>query len=236
MPRITSLVPTARSATVAGRAVVVSPATIRDLAEIQLWLDGKVPDPLQEVWPSLFGSDSLSGEPRWALVRDALAKPDPLEWDSPEGDAMLWTVEGVAVTLWLACRSTPGMTPDLCARMAVESNASEIALVRRIFFGVDSSWELQRILLEGLSGPAQPPTMTWQEAIHRVSESMGWTYREVYGLTLAEFGNVMRGGKSPELPVSFASGPAWKTFRERVNGPKGVAPPIGGATSDPAAE
>lgn len=193
--RLTTLVPTPRTVVMAGRGVLVRPATIRTLAELQGWLDADERDPFDGIGDAL----AAGGDAKWAAVRAAIAGFEPApEWDSPEGDARLWTAEGLAFTIWLGCR--PDVGPADAARILSGSSPSEIAAFRRAFFGIDPIHELYRILLGEFSAKPEGRPVSWPEAVHRVAEAMGWTYSQVYDLTLAEFGYAMRGGKPAETP------------------------------------
>lgn len=230
--RLTSFIPMPRPVPMAGRVVFVSPATIRMLAELQDWVDRQIPDPFASVWPVVYGDDRAEGEDRWSAIREALkAAPDPVEWDSREGSSRLATLEGVAYTIWLACR--PAVSPEQAAGIVTGATGPEIAAFRRAFYGVDPEHELY-MLLFGDMIPESPPSSTWPEAICDVVEKTGWTLPQVYDLTLAEFGMVRHNGKAAPRPSPANSGDPrrWKAVRERLLGPNAVGNNPGGRNPD----
>lgn len=214
--------PKPRPVPMAGRVVLVNPATIRMLAELQDWVDSQIPDPFASVWPLVYGENPAQGEDRWGPIRKALKEaPDPIEWDSREGSAKLATLEGVAYAIWLACR--PAVTPEIAAEIVIRASGPEIAAFRRAFYGINPEHELYMLLFSDMMSES-PPSASWPEAVCEVMEKTGWTLPQIYDLTLAEFGMVRRGGKEAPRPSPANSGDPrnWKAIRERLFGPDAV--------------
>ena len=219
MDRITELVPQPRRASLGGADWLVWPATLIDIAELQAWLDQSWPCPLEWAWDRLYGPDAIEGEERWSLLRGSLsvAREGPPAWDDDRGAERLGRWDGIVMVLWLALRKAhPELTAEGVVDVAARSTASEIAAVRRAWLGVDPVHELERALMEGAVPAKSGPGVTWRKAIHETAEAFGWTYPQVYAMTLAEFVNARTGGKTPEGP-EYDSPPAEIT--DRLKGP-----------------
>jgi hypothetical protein len=229
--RITSIIPSPRRVDIGGATFHVWPATLYDLAELQGWLDDSEPDVLSEVWPQLFGDDALEGEPRWALLRDAHARADlgPPAWDDDRGADMLATSEGVATLVWLSLRKGhPELKPADSVALSLGMSAAEYLAVRRAWLGAEPAHEIARLLMEGFpqSKPGEPAT--WGKVVHETAEAFGWTYPQVYALTLAEFANARRGGEPADTPgaaIKTGDTAMLKAARERAKGPTAADKP-----------
>lgn len=227
--RITAIVPSPRRVAFAGGVFDVWPATLNDLADLQSWLDASWNDPLVSLWPQLYGEDAVEGEPRWALLRRSLEVADvgPPAWDDDRGQELLMTAEGVAVLVYLALRKGhPKIDAESAAKLASVLAPDEYFALRRAWLGCDPVHEVGRLLLDGfpLKTGGTPPT--WCKAIHETAEAFGWTYPQVYAMTLAEFANARRGGSpanGPEIAYSPGDRDMVARWRERVNGPAEAA-------------
>ena len=207
--RLTVVIPAPRPVAVAGRGFLVRPATLRDLAEIQGWLDARFPDPLDAIGEQLFGPEPAQGTERDRLLTEAELAWDegPPLWDDARGAALLATAEGASVLLWVALRrDNPGFTPEAAADLSLAITAAEYLAVRRAFIGSDTGHEITRLMLGDAWRPAPGPKPTWAECVHSVAEAMGWTYSQVYDLTLSEFGRAARRGKPAEAPGATIRG------------------------------
>lgn len=208
MRRLTDLVPTPRPVTLAGGEYRISPATLRELATLQSVLDDDWPDPLDAVWPLLLDADD---ETRRSLLIQARVGWDtgPPLWDEESGANALATFKGVVAFLLIALRRHHGkLTVEDVVRIASGLSAAELAKARRVFFGIDSQREIDRLQL-------QPPDQDgeragWGLVVDEVARDYGWTYGQVYDLTLAELGNARRAGK-PQPDVVWPTKPGQTT-------------------------
>ena len=228
--RITAVVPRPRRVAFAGGVFDVWPATLNDLADLQAWLDSSWPDPLVEIWPQLHGDDALEGEPRWALLRRSLEEAEigPPAWDDDRGQDLLLTAEGVAVLVYLALRKGhPKVDAESAAKLSSVLTPAEYFAVRRTWLGCDPVPEIGRLLLDGFPLKTRGVPPTWGKAIHETAEAYGWTYPQVYEMTLAEFANARRGGSpaiGPELDCLPDNRDMMARHRERVSGPPESGP------------
>ena len=229
MRRITEIIPTPRQCPLAGRSYEVWPATLRDVASLQAWLDGHYADPLDDVWPKL---DGASEDERRTLLADAEARAEagaPI-WDEDSGRSMLATHAGIAVLVAAALRrGQPQMTVSDVVEIVVGTNdrpsmtPAEFARLRRAFFGVDTHREIQRLMLGPLPELPGEQRVTWGEIVDDLSRERCWTYPQIYELTLNELGNARRHGKEPdpvEYPILPGQDPsvAWREVCHRLYG------------------
>jgi hypothetical protein len=227
MQRITDLIPTPRRCPAAGRDYEVWPGTLEDVARLQAWLDGLWIDPIDDFMKVMLSDADDSA--RQAASRKAMEDLGPPLWDDERGADRLATVAGVAVFLASALRRGH---PNLKAPDVVEivtgsedrpaMTSEEYARIRRVFFGVDSRREIERLMIGPLPERGGR-RLTWGEVVDEISRERNWTYPQVYALTFAEVGNVRRHGKPPEeieIPVEDGQDPAevWRDVCVRVYG------------------
>ncbi|WP_406698559.1 hypothetical protein V5E97_06715 [Singulisphaera sp. Ch08] len=225
MNSITSLIPRPRPVTIAkaGLTFQVSEFTLNDLADLQAILDSQWVDPLVAIESEL---EATQGDDRRKLLVAAYetAETGPPIYGEPSGRPFYESLEGVAAFFWVALRKNrPGLTPVDAAKFAMLASTSEHMQIWRIAHGSQTLKSLERML--GLGVAKRPsPEMTWGKLIEDVIESHpGWTYANVYGLTVSEFMNARRRGQPEEtgIPIAMnadAIARAIKEQRERFYG------------------
>lgn len=206
MNSITSLIPRARAVYVdrLGTSVLVGEFTLNDLADLQEALDLVWKDPLAEAEAEIAKLDATQ-EGHEAACKQILAgayeaaEAGPPVYGEASAREYFETREGRALLLWVALRRhNPKIDVEQAAAISLLVTPSEFAQIWRIAHGASSLKAIERLLGLGL---AQRPSQstTWGELIEEVYQSHpGWTYADVYGLTLSEFVNARRLGK-PEM-------------------------------------
>lgn len=193
-----------RPVRLAGRCVGVREARLRDLAELQAWLDMQWASPLEGLAERLAG---LPPEAADALLFDAYAaaQDGPPTWDSAEGQGMLDTPAGLRVLLGIVARSS-GLVDEL-AEATPTLTPAEYAAIRWAFFGRRDTLAIAAML----GVPPSPPRgkiLSWGEAICDLECRPGWDREKVANLTLSEFGMYRRGGE----PIDPAIQGDWDTL------------------------
>lgn len=210
MDRITSIIPTPKPlrVTAAGVTVQVSEFTLRDLADLQAILDARQVDPLLEIGPALEGAD---GDERRRLLVSAWEKANvgPGIYGEPSGRVYFGTAEGAAALVWVALRRhQPALTPEAAARLLMEMTAAEFDCLFRLAHGHSTRRSLAMMLSPfPWTAPTGNAPTTWGKAIEEVIEAHpGWTYRDVYDLTLSEWVNARNAGHAPSDDVPAPAG------------------------------
>lgn len=205
---ITGILARPRPVAVAGRVYPVWEATLGALADLQAWLEGRTPDPL----------DGLDGADESALFAALAAAQDgPPEPGTERAGLLLATPEGVCEFLRVALsRGTPGLTPQAVAGLAVGCTAEEFARVYRAFFRAEPVGRIARLILgPDDDGGETGRRVTWAEAVvGLLDEHPAWTLEYVEGLTPTQFGLLRSGGRSEggALPVRKAEA-LWAKLR-----------------------
>lgn len=210
--RITRLVPVARSVTLGDRDFTVWEARLLDLAALQSWLEAGWLEPLDAALDAALADPDGPG--RSAAIHAALdaAEPGPPSYDDDRGAAALATAEGIGSFLAVAlARGNPGLTVDDVIGCVRSMTPAQYARLRRVFFGTDREAALNRLLIgdiEQAGGGGE--ALTWGEAVDELAAARGWTYPEIYAMTISEFRNARRGGKPAEaargIRVSLGAG------------------------------
>lgn len=189
-----------RVAAVPDGVLYVWELTLNDLAELQSMLDASWVDPAVGLESSL--PDDAEGR-RVALAdawRASEAKP---VFGQPSGREWTQSREGVAALLWVACRRThKDWTPAKAADYVGLLTADEIGAAWRAAYGHSSADEILRLMEFGDKPKAGKGKATWGELVDEVCRShKGWTYQDVYQLTMTEFLNARALGKPREVGV-----------------------------------
>lgn len=195
--RITATIPQARPVQIGGKVFQVWPARLRDLIEIQGWLDARQPDPAADLDARIRG---LSGvELDRVLFTTFAALADPPSFADAEGNSALMTAAGLGVFLRVALtRGHPDITDEAVAEILATLTLDELTALQTAFYRPSAMKKIERLLGMPEPRPSGEP-MAWSEAIDQVAVSHGWTYEYVYSLTVAEFLNARRGGKPVEV-------------------------------------
>jgi hypothetical protein len=201
MGPITALIPVPRECTLAGTPVLVSEARLRDLATLQGHLDDEAPDPLANL-PAILAEEDETVRQRMLVTAYKTATRDALIYGEPSGSLVFRaTDEGLCLFLWVALqRHQPHLSIADVVKLAVKMRDGEFDRIYRIFHGV-KAWKVLERLIMGEEAPAPPRSrapILWPEAIDEVARERGWTYAQIYDLTITEWVNVRREGK-PEV-------------------------------------
>lgn len=218
MPSLTSMVPVVRSLPIAGVSVNVAEFRLRDLAELQAILDGLTPDP----WGAI--RDEIAAGPapqrRAELLSDAWerAEKGPPQVGTSEGNGYFCTTEGASLVFWMATRrNTPGMTPAVAVELFLRATPAEIGAVWRAAYGISALEAMEKhVFAPELLGasPGGGSAISWPAAIDEVARETGWTYGQIYDMTVSEFGYARRRGQDREYGVTLAPGQDWAAFQE----------------------
>jgi hypothetical protein len=194
MGPITRIVPRPKEVQLGERFWTVGEARILDFADIQAWLDCQTTDPLDDLEENP-PSDDEDRRVRLVAAYEYLTEGILVEGSRAADDVLFGTAEGAAAFLFIALRRyQPGITAEDAIDVLLEMREHQFQKLRRIFFGVDSLEEISKRLL----GPAPKRggrKITWGEVIDELSSEKGWTYPQIYDLTLTEFVNARTGGK-----------------------------------------
>ena len=121
-----------------GREYAVYPLTIDDLADLQAWCDRQCPDPIEAVAKHL-GSGKFNPVQEKYLLRMAVevaTAPRP-KIGSPETQAMIGSLEGCAMLLWLSIRKgDPGFSEEAGKTLAKKIGVGRVHQVIE-FTGAD---------------------------------------------------------------------------------------------------
>lgn len=211
--RITSLIPMARSVTLAGRAFLVHECRISDLADLQAALETGWPDPIEMAGPRAFDESVDPDERERILDATETAWEEPPTWGSDSANRYFASDEGAALLLWVMLRrGTPKLTPEKAATLLLKAEPGEIARVRRIFFAVDSISVVRKAnpLMKGLFDATPGTNTPWRMAIDELSRERHWSYRTIYGLTLTEFRNARSNGDPrDDAEMTWAAYTTW---------------------------
>jgi hypothetical protein len=201
MGPITSIIPTPRTVPCGGRSVKVSEFRLRDLAFLQSVLDGMEPDPIAAIEEEL---STATGARRKDLIFSAWdrAEAGPPVYGSESGRAFFSTPPGGSLVLWVALRREhPAIDPAEAARLYMAATAAEIGLVWRVAHGISPARAMERIAF-----PPEPPSPpsgaigpTWPEMVDEVAVSHGWTYEQIFDLTISQWHAARNGGKPAEI-------------------------------------
>lgn len=197
MNSITSLIPRARPVKIAatGQTLQIGEFTLNDLADLQSALDALWVDPLTEIEGEL---PTIEGEARRKLLVAAheRAETGPAVYGEPSGNEYYSTPEGAAAFLWVACsKHQPRFSAADAVELMTKVSPGEYSQIWRITHGTETMSTIERMLGMGAAKRASR-TVTWGETIEQVCKSHpGWTYADVYGLTISEFVNARRLGK-----------------------------------------
>lgn len=225
MNSITSIIPRSRPVHVLNAEITfqVSEFTLNDLADLQAILDGQWTDPLVAIEEEL---QAAQGDARRVLLKGAYeaAEIGPPIYGEESGRPYFASEEGIAAFLWVALRKHhSGFTPAMAAELVGHLSESEYSQIWRISHGSQTLKALSRMLGLGIAKAAGKES-TWGQLIDEVCQSHpGWTYPDVYGLTLTEFINARRMGNPEETGVPIAMdadaiAQAIKEQRERFYG------------------
>jgi hypothetical protein len=194
MGPITKIVPRPKEVQLGERTWTVGEARILDFADIQAWLDCQTPDPLDDLEENP-PSDDEERRVRLVAAYERLTDGCLVEGTPAADDALFGTAEGAVFFLYVALvRYQPEITAEDCLDILMEMTDHQFRKLRRVFFGVDSLEEISKQLL----GPAPRRGLrkiTWGEVIDQLSSDRGWTYPQIYDMTLTELVNARTGGK-----------------------------------------
>jgi len=211
MNSITSLIPRPKPVRIAAidTILLVSELTLNDLADLQAVLDSQWEDPLRAIDEEL---DAAQGDDRRRLLAAAYdrAEVGPPVYGEAEGNAYFTGSEGAAYLLWVACRRNyTGFTPEKAATIFGVMSSAEFSQVWRVAHGHLSLHAIERMLG---SGTASRPTgkIAWGKLAEEVvQDHPGWTYADIYALTITEFFNARRRGREEmrgqRLPMDSAA-------------------------------
>ncbi len=208
MMPISELVPMRRTIILSGRAFYVWPGRIRDIAEIQLWLDTEWGDPIDELLESGALFRARGSKERSDMVRPMVAKTriGPPRWNSAKGRELILSREGIIFFVSICLRREhPNLTIKDIVEICSGMNAKELVRLKRIFFGSRRDTEISHMLSDDDEDGMSSGQDGLAKTIDLISKERGMTYECIYNLTLNEVENIVtEGGKrSAENGSSF---------------------------------
>lgn len=193
---ITALIPVPRSLPFGGGRVTVSELRLRDLAELQGVLDDRWPDPLFAIESAPPAADP-EDDRRAAARAHRLAVVGPPVYGDAEASAYFSSPEGQVQFLAVALRRHhPDLATDALVATWSRATFAEFGRLWRVAHGVPTVEALSRLVLPAppRGGGAGKPA-SWAEMIDELSRlKPGWTYEDIYNLTITEWVAARTGG------------------------------------------
>lgn len=195
---LTTLFPCEQAVRLGGKTFLVLPLRIRDLAVFQEWLNAQVPSPfelrvaeLDQLEPGSEAEEALLGELYEAQ------ESWPVQFGSPEGEALLGTTEGVVFQLLVILgRCQPFSEADARELVAV-LEPGEWGRLQRLVFGLDGLGLLERRISPGAFGG--PQELSWCEWLVGVCKSSGLSLWELGEWSLPQLNAFLGDGKAGEV-------------------------------------
>lgn len=213
---ITALYPRPREVTLAGRIFLVGEMRLRDLVDLQDFLDRRWESPLEAIRPKL---DTLDDRERKAALRglwDA-CEAGPVRWGTDAASKLFLTPEGIVETFRVVLRthhpdlaSDPDRLMEIACRVSAET-PHEYAAMLDAWRRVESIDELAWML--GMDEGGKGGSIGWAQAVCELCETYGWTLDYAQTLTLRQISTVRAGGKPKDRGVRVQPG---TNLRERV--------------------
>jgi len=190
---ITAIFPRHREVILGGRTFRVGELRLRDLADLQDWLDRSWADPLAGLRERLNDMDDDERRAALASAYD-VAEAGPPTWGDERGRAILATGAGILEIFRVALRRHhPELDEEVVATIAERTTPAEYAALRRALYGLEPLDEIEAWL--GLDrGPSGSP-IGWPQAASEVAELYGWSLEYMEGLTIRQFRAVRSRGR-----------------------------------------
>lgn len=213
---ITRVCPVPRRVTLGDRDYLVGEFRLIDLAELQAWLDESHPDPFDVLDERVQSAETDEARQRAVAEAYALAERGPSLVLGDGEQSALETTEGRLRVLSLALsRYQPELTELDVVTIEGQLGPGQYAKLYRVLMAIDAEHTLARMLgaepLHG--GVGRPPS--WGELIDDLARSHGWTYDDIFALTLSQFANARSGGKRVEMAIQRRPGETQAQAAER---------------------
>ncbi len=211
-PPITRVLPVARALEIGGRALVVEELRLADLAELQAWLEGQVPHPLDGLPPAWADPEPDTRLGRLGAAWEASATWPP-RLGSDEGARLLASRQGHAFFVLLAARRRqPGFGLAEALELVDRATPAEWAGLVRSAYAIHPRLEIAAELAPDLSPGGGSD---WCRSLHRAAE-VGNSYPELAEMTVGQWRNTYSEGKAAELSPEFAA--TSRRVRQALNG------------------
>lgn len=211
IPVITRILPVARVVSMGGRDCVVEELRLKDLAELQGYVECQVPHPLAGM-PSAWADPEP--DTRKARLAAALRAADlwPPGIGSDAGATILSAPAGRAFFLTLVvAKSDPTFRLADAITLLPSITPAEWSAFTRVAYGITPREEIVAELAPMLKGK---PT-DWCKSLDQLMEHRGLTYEQMAELTISQFHNCCNQGraieKSPEFSMRLKR--AWVILR-----------------------
>ena len=217
---LTTLFPRPRPVTLAGRTFLVGEMRLRDLIDLQAWIDSRWESPLDAVRPSL---EPMGERERMDALRglwDACEAGPPM-WGTDEAMRILNCPEGIAETFYVVLRThQPEMTLIQLREVAESTTPEEYMAMLTAWRRVDPIDELAWMLGMDDAGKGNP--IGWAQAVCEMCETYGWTLEYAESLTLRQISTARGCGKPKERGIAVAPKTnlreTVRAMRARMNG------------------
>jgi hypothetical protein len=208
---ITRLFPRPRPVTLGGRTFLVGEMRLRDLVDLQDFLDRRWESPLEAIRPKLGAMDDRE---RKAALRGlwAACEAGPVRWGTDAAAKAFRTAEGILETFRIVLRiHHPELTLDQVTEIASRTTPEEFDAMLSSWRRIDPIDELAWML--GMDEGAGKGSIGWAQAVCELCETYGWTLDYVMTLTLRQISTVRSGGKPQEKGIAVKPG---TNLRDRV--------------------
>jgi hypothetical protein len=203
LPPITRALPVARAIPLGGSPHVATELQLKDLAELQGWLEEREPHPLDGMPPAW-----ADPEPETRLERLAAAWERSATWPARLGTdraaGLLEGPEGRCFFLILVLRKAePGFGLAGALDLLPRVTPAEWAGLRRVAWAISPREEIASEL-----APDRSPSggSNWCVSLHRATQAGGgMTYRELGGLYLSQWRLLCSDGKAREFSAESSA-------------------------------
>jgi hypothetical protein len=203
LPQITRALPVARAIPLGGSPRVASELQLKDLAELQAWLEEREPHPMDGMPPAWADPEPETRPGRLAAAWERAATwPARLGTDRAAG--LLEVPEGRCFFLLLVLRKAdPGFGLAEAAGLLPRITPAEWSGLARVAWAINPREEIA-----GELAPDRSPAggSNWCLSLHRATQAGGgMTYRELGGLYLSQWRNLCNEGKPHEFSAESSA-------------------------------
>jgi hypothetical protein len=200
-PPITRVLPVPRPVTLAGRTYLADELQLKDIAQIQGWLEQQTPHPLEGL-PPVWADPEPATRPDRLRAAWTRAAAWPVRFGSPEAWAAL---DGDAGRLLLLHLTVGKADPDFgvadSAGLLPGIAPAEWSALLRVAFATTPTMELAAELDDSQRDPLR--LTDWCEAFDLVHQHRVLSYREIGELYLSQWRNLNAVGKAVEMSADF---------------------------------
>ena len=158
---LTAIVPQPRTIRLAGIPFLASEYRVKDVADLQAWIEGHAEDSFEDAAPRLLGVPENLRDRQWKLLLWRVVEgleADPASIDSPEGGDLLNSPAGRVRQLVLSLRRERPDFDEAAAMVLLPSiSADEWSRLVRLAWGASPRSVVRRLIDGEESRPGSPP-------------------------------------------------------------------------------